>query len=130
MFTFTRLFERSSALGRHTVGPFAEERSRFLQHSSELGMSRSSLRHAAEYLLGAENYLRLADNPGKRFTLDEIEAAGNGGFCSVTANTLANGGNYTFRIWARVPRGTRKVSLAIVSRAPGSPTWPGRRRCP
>ena len=48
---FTHLFERSNALGRHPVGPFAEERARFLRHYSALGMSRSSLRHAAEYSL-------------------------------------------------------------------------------
>ena len=27
---------------------------------------------------------------------------------------LADGGTYTFYIWARVPSGTRKVSIAIV----------------
>jgi hypothetical protein len=69
----------------------------------------------------------------------------NGGSCSVTANAviapdgnqtadvvtavtdtpviqqqiagLADGGTYTFYIWARVPSGTRKVSLAIVDNA-------------
>jgi len=30
---------------------------------------------------------------------------------------LADGGTYTFYIWARVPSGTRKVSLAIVNNA-------------
>jgi len=74
----TRPFERSNALGRHAVGPFVEERARFLQHNSEQGMSRSSLRHAAEYLLGAESYLRLGDNPGKRFTLDGRAATSAG----------------------------------------------------
>ncbi|MFN3326560.1 MAG: carbohydrate binding domain-containing protein [Bryobacteraceae bacterium] len=69
----------------------------------------------------------------------------NGGSCSVTSNAviapdgnqtadvitavtttpviqqqiagLADGGTYTFYIWARVPSGTRKVSLAIVNNA-------------
>jgi len=69
----------------------------------------------------------------------------NGGSCSVTTNNviapegnqtadtitavsdtpviqqqvagLADGGTYTFYIWARVPSGTRKVSLAIVNNA-------------
>jgi hypothetical protein len=69
----------------------------------------------------------------------------NGGSCSVTSNAiiapdgnqtadvitavtttpviqqqiagLADGGTYTFYIWARVPFGTRKVSLAIVNNA-------------
>ncbi len=69
----------------------------------------------------------------------------NGGSCSVTSNAiiapdgnqtadiitavtdtpviqqqiagLADGGTYTFYIWARVPSGTRKVSLAIVDNA-------------
>ncbi len=69
----------------------------------------------------------------------------NGGSCSVTSNSiiapdgnqtadvvtavtdtpviqqqsagLADGGTYTFYIWARVPSGTRKVSLAIVDNA-------------
>jgi hypothetical protein len=78
----------------------------------------------------------------------------NSGFCSVTLNAiiapdgnqtadmitavsstpviqqqiagLANGGTYTFYIWARVPSGTRRVSLAIVNKAysayPAGPT--------
>ncbi|MBI4907302.1 MAG: carbohydrate binding domain-containing protein [Acidobacteria bacterium] len=69
----------------------------------------------------------------------------NGGSCSATANAiiapdgnqtadvvtavtttpviqqqiagLADGGTYTFYIWARVPSGTRKISLAIVNNA-------------
>jgi hypothetical protein len=69
----------------------------------------------------------------------------NGGSCSVTANTvvapdgnqsadvvtattstpiiqqqvagLADGGTYTFYIWAKAPTGTRQVSLAIVNNA-------------
>jgi len=69
----------------------------------------------------------------------------NGGSCSVTSNAviapdghqtadvvtavtdtpviqqqiagLADGGTYTFYIWARVPSGTRKISLAIVDNA-------------
>jgi hypothetical protein len=69
----------------------------------------------------------------------------NGGSCSVTSNAiiapdgnqtadvitavtttpviqqqtagLADGGTYTFYVWARVPSGTRKVSLAIVNNA-------------
>jgi hypothetical protein len=72
----------------------------------------------------------------------------NGGSCSVTANTtaapdgnttadtitavtatpiiqqqiagLADGGTYTFYIWAKVASGTRKVSLAIVNNAYGA----------
>lgn len=75
---FDQLFERSHALARHTAGPFAEDRRRYLIQCAAQGMAERTLRGAAEYILGVEHYLRLAESPGKRFTLEEIGRAGDG----------------------------------------------------
>jgi len=82
---------------------------------------------------------------GTRISLAAAAWDKNGGSCSVTSNAviapdgnqtadvitavtstpliqqqvagLADGGTYTFYIWARVPSGTRKVSIAVVDNA-------------
>ena len=48
---FDQLFERAATIARHVTGPFAEERSRYLDYCAQRGDSRSQkLRKAADLL--------------------------------------------------------------------------------
>lgn len=73
---FDKLFERSHALARHLSGPLVDERRRYLAHCAEQRMARSTLRRIAEYLMAAEEYLKLAGRPVATITIQEIEEAG------------------------------------------------------
>src|SRR6266536_201183 len=73
---FDQLFERSHALARQLSGPLVEERRRYLAHCADLGMATRTLRLAAELLLAAEEYLKLAERPDTIIALQEIEEAG------------------------------------------------------
>jgi integrase len=53
-----QLFRDESALARHRVGPFAQERERYLQHCAEHGATRASLRLKAKELLWIGQHLR------------------------------------------------------------------------
>lgn len=71
---FQRFFKRSDALARHRNGPLAEERSRYLSHCADQGMSRNTLRQIAEHLLVITDALRLGERPGEMIAPSEIAA--------------------------------------------------------
>jgi integrase/recombinase XerD len=52
------LFRSESALTRHRIGPFAEERERYLQHCAEGGATPAALRVKANELLWLSQHLR------------------------------------------------------------------------
>lgn len=70
---FDRLFRRSCTLAHHRTGPLYEERLLYLSHLTAQGMARSSLQHAAIYVLAAAESLRLANRPGELISRAEIE---------------------------------------------------------
>jgi integrase/recombinase XerD len=49
---FEQIFKAPRTLMRHRQGPLADERTRYLAQLTEGGASRSTLRHAALFLLG------------------------------------------------------------------------------
>ncbi len=69
---FDQLFVRPHALARHTNGPLAEERIRFLAHQKQRGIPRVTLRWHAEMLLRIVEALRLDDRLGEMISRDEI----------------------------------------------------------
>jgi integrase/recombinase XerD len=70
---FEQLFERSDALARQRAGPLPEARERYLHHLAEQGMARKTLRVVAYYLLGAAEYLRLAERPDAIISAAELD---------------------------------------------------------
>lgn len=70
---FNTLFTRSCILARHRASPYAESRVRFLEHCSDQGYPRSSLRKIAWILLVLSQSIDLC-RPG-RITPQEIEYA-------------------------------------------------------
>lgn len=69
---FDQLFVRHFALARHTKGPLAEERIRFLAHQKERGIPRVTLRWHAAMLLKIVGTLRLEERQGEMIARDEI----------------------------------------------------------
>jgi hypothetical protein len=55
--------------------------------------------------------------PDGNQTADTVTAVTDTPVIQQQISGLADGGTYTFHIWARVPSGTREVSLAIVNNA-------------
>jgi hypothetical protein len=55
--------------------------------------------------------------PDGNQTADKLESNGDAAKLQQQVAGLADGGTYTFYVWARVASGTRKVSLAIVDNA-------------
>jgi integrase/recombinase XerD len=49
---FEQIFKAPHTLMRHRQGPLADERTRYLAQLAEGGVSQSTLRHAAIFLLG------------------------------------------------------------------------------
>jgi integrase/recombinase XerD len=72
---FEQLFERPHALARQRNGPLAEDRLRYLTHCANLQMALRTLRGIAIYILIVARDLRLANRPGERITVAEIEVA-------------------------------------------------------
>jgi hypothetical protein len=72
---FEQFFVRPHVLACQRNGPLAEERHRYLVHGAEQQMSPATLRDIAFYILHAAKTLPLADHPGERISLAEIEAA-------------------------------------------------------
>jgi integrase/recombinase XerD len=70
---FKRLFKSPSALARHLSAPLLKQRQRYLAHLASQGMSRTTLRSAASFLLAIVRQLRLADRPGQRLSHAEIQ---------------------------------------------------------
>jgi integrase/recombinase XerD len=70
---FKRLFKCPSALTRHLSAPLLKQRQRYLAHLASQGMSRTTLRSAASYLLAIVRQLHLADRPGQRLSHAEIQ---------------------------------------------------------
>ena len=71
---FERLFKRPCVLARHHRDPLSEERRTFLTHCADLGMSDTTLRHLACYLLSIASFLRLDDRPDDLISAEEIES--------------------------------------------------------
>jgi integrase/recombinase XerD len=70
---FDQLIARPLARARHRTGPLVEGRLAYLDHLAGQGMSRTSLRATADYLLVVADRLRLADRPGEAISREEIE---------------------------------------------------------
>ncbi len=70
---FQELFVRYHAILRHENSPLAEERREYLTHCSVQGMSRSSLREIAFYLLHVVDFFNLENREGEEISLDEIK---------------------------------------------------------
>lgn len=70
---FERLFKSPRVRARHCQGPLTEERRSFLTHCADLGMSDTTLRYLASYLLSIAAYLRLEDRPNDLISAEEIE---------------------------------------------------------
>jgi integrase/recombinase XerD len=69
---FDQLFERASTIARHAAGPFAEERSRYLDYCGQRGDSRSEqLRKAFDLLWIAR---KLSSRTNLELTIDEVRA--------------------------------------------------------
>ena len=71
---FERLFKRPCVRARHRQGPLSEERRIFLTHCADLGMSDSTLRLLASYLLSIAIFLRLDVRPDDLISAEEIES--------------------------------------------------------
>lgn len=71
---FQHLFKRSDALAKHRNRPLADERSRYLSHCANQGMSRSTLLQIAGHLLVITDALRLGERPDEMITPAEIAA--------------------------------------------------------
>lgn len=71
---FDELFEQSHSLSRHRSGPLVEERRLYLHHLADQGISRSTLRGVAQYLLVVCDRLGLAARSGEMIQPAEIEA--------------------------------------------------------
>lgn len=69
---FEQLFVRPHAVARHSSGPLAEERSRFLADQKDRGIPRVTLRWHAEMLLRIVEALCLDERPGEMISRDEI----------------------------------------------------------
>ena len=67
---FEQLFRRPSAIARHTTAPFAEERSRYLEHCGQRGDSLPQQLRKADYLLWIAR--KLAKYPDLQVTIDQI----------------------------------------------------------
>lgn len=68
---FDQLFERAATIARHVTGPFAEERSRYLDYCAQRGDSRSQkLRKAADLLWIAR---KLSSRTELQLTFDEVQ---------------------------------------------------------
>lgn len=69
---FEELFTLPAVRARHRNAPLAEERTRFLRHLAELGLSRRTLLEVAPLLLVIVERLDLAKRPGESIAQDEI----------------------------------------------------------
>lgn len=72
---FDHLFVRSDALARQLSAPLVDQRSRYLAHCAEKGMSKRILRVKARLLLSITKYLKLADRPNDTISIQEVEGA-------------------------------------------------------
>lgn len=69
---FDQLFCLPAILARHRNAPLPEERTRFLGHLAQLGLSHRTLLDVASLLLVIVQKLDLANRPGESVTRDEI----------------------------------------------------------
>lgn len=70
---FDQLFVRPCAIARHCAGPLAQERLRYLSHLASQGMTRETLRQAADHILMVSEQLGLADRPMEAIRKEEIQ---------------------------------------------------------
>lgn len=68
---FELIFKAPRTLRRHREGPLADERARYLAQLAEGRVSRSTLRHAAFFLLGLVTRIDLTG--GQKVSAEQIE---------------------------------------------------------
>jgi site-specific recombinase XerD len=69
---FEQLFKRASTIARHTTAPFAEERSRYLEHCGQRGDSFAQQLRKADHVLWIAR--KLSEYPDLQVTIDQIRA--------------------------------------------------------